>query len=277
MRNFNRGHSPGERHLFLKIRDSLKKSKAFGELDFRHVSARNESLFLNLEWRLINNPTVSSANSTNKLKAQPSGEEFRKSKCHLLSNNLWSIMNRRRVQIFEDRWVLHQPWPLQKPAITPLKLITVDKLISRDNRKWDEDLIRTVFDSKTASSIINIPLNTFDPLGRDKLFCILEKNGIFSSKSAYKSMVELETMASAATYKINVDSSVGRSDSCTAQQPYAGTHKVRCYVLRPQTLAKWTRNSPKHMLFSSACSLQWNNLAICVSSPVTPSASRFDH
>jgi len=93
-----------------------------------------------------------------------------------------------------------QTWHVQRPAGVPEGLETVDQLVSLENGKWDEDLIRGIFDTETANAIVYTPINSFDPSGSDKIIWMLEKNGLSTASSAYRNMSKHETPLNSAFF-----------------------------------------------------------------------------
>ena len=73
-------------------------------------------------------------------------------------------------------------------------LLTVSELIDEYTGNWDEQLVRQNFLQPDVEAILNIPLN---PAGdEDTLAWSLEKSGIYSVKSAYRTLVTRNELSS---------------------------------------------------------------------------------
>ena len=119
----------------------------------------------------------------------------------LLDNTVWLIVDRKGTCIFYDRWALMKPHPLQKPPGFSGNLVTVDQLIWLDSGHWNVALIIEVFDSVSANAILNTPINRFALTWCDTSVWILEKNRKFAARSAYRSLVEHETLPNSGTFR----------------------------------------------------------------------------
>ena len=95
--------------------------------------------------------------------------------------------NGRSISILEDPWL-----PLNEDAYIHTNNATlqgrnVSSLISITDNTWDTDLVLDMFDTREASIILSVPLNTEV---EDTWFWRKEKLGNYSVKSAYLIMEE---------------------------------------------------------------------------------------
>ncbi|MCH99278.1 cytochrome P450, partial [Trifolium medium] len=66
--------------------------------------------------------------------------------------------------------------------------MTVSDLLVLNEKRWNTALIRSIFDDSSAEKILHTPL--IDSVIEDKVIWRLEKNGIYSVKSAYRYCID---------------------------------------------------------------------------------------
>jgi hypothetical protein len=91
--------------------------------------------------------------------------------------------------------IIHEPWIGGGSSIPPvgddmlaLQPFSVGHLIDQEVRVWNEPLVRQLFASDMAQSILNTPL--YHQIQRDELIWKAEKNGHYSVRSAYRICIE---------------------------------------------------------------------------------------
>ncbi|XP_062021026.1 uncharacterized protein LOC133737505 [Rosa rugosa] len=101
------------------------------------------------------------------------------------SGSLWQIGDGHKVSVWNDAWIPNLPtfrpqgilWRAECPTL-------VKELITTPN-SWNENKIWTVFLPEDAEAILSIPLSSRNH--EDRLTWQLEKQGMFTVKSAYRS------------------------------------------------------------------------------------------
>ncbi|KAE8791021.1 Alanyl-tRNA synthetase [Hordeum vulgare] len=91
------------------------------------------------------------------------------------------------TSIWDDPWIpnIAALKPTGRMGNAPLELFP--DLIEPYNNSWNIDLVRQSFFHHEAEAILNIPLSQSG--GEDSLAWALEKSGIYTVKSAYRSLV----------------------------------------------------------------------------------------
>ncbi|XP_026438065.1 uncharacterized protein LOC113336631 [Papaver somniferum] len=107
----------------------------------------------------------------------------------VLKNSCWCLGDGKKILIWKHRWIkeLHAP-PAPKPgSSTHLQYKYVHQLLSSDSTSWDIIILREIFDDNIVNLILSIPIHASQ---EDMLVWLLDKNGFFSIKSAYRKMFE---------------------------------------------------------------------------------------
>lgn len=105
------------------------------------------------------------------------------------NNSCWWLGNGKKIQIWKHRWIqyfMKPPIPKQGCKIH-LQYTFVHQLFNQDNKTWNINLLRELFDLNTVNIISGIQIHYTQ---EDRLVWLLEKNGAFSVKSAYRKMYE---------------------------------------------------------------------------------------
>lgn len=97
----------------------------------------------------------------------------------------WVIGNRKRVHIWDDRWI---PTPDSFKVVSPRspsnERVMISSLIDKDRRSWDVAKVNNTFLPFEAQVILGIPISPRLP--KDSLIWAWTPNGRFSVKSAYR-------------------------------------------------------------------------------------------
>lgn len=102
----------------------------------------------------------------------------------------WQIGTGEEVYVWTDPWLLIDPDHMVSTLMYEgLKELKVSQLIDRVHHKWDEELIRAMFNSDDQQAIIEIPIVRHG--GMDELIWTHEKKGHFSVCSAYHALHEV--------------------------------------------------------------------------------------
>lgn len=92
----------------------------------------------------------------------------------------WSIGNGENISIREDHWLSRGTIGGPANKNEPSK---VAELISNQNAKWDEPILRQIFDEKLVIEILSTPLNL--SFGKDKLIWTGRQSGLYTVKTGY--------------------------------------------------------------------------------------------
>jgi ribonuclease HI len=181
----------------------MGRSKATGGMGFRDFNSFNKALLAKQIWRLWENPSSLVAQimqakyypTTSALEANM-GRRISFAWRSILSSRelvkeglVWRVGNGRKVRIWEDRWL---PSPAFKILTTPSILnptATVDQLIDREARWWDNNQLNSLFSAEEVSMIQKISISCTNQ--EDILIWRGTKNGIFSVRSAYYMQMEM--------------------------------------------------------------------------------------
>ncbi|KAE8767807.1 Alanyl-tRNA synthetase [Hordeum vulgare] len=187
--------------------DALSEPKGRGGMGFRDLESFNLALLGKHGWRLMTDPTSLCARVL-KGRYYPRGD-FMHATVPKSSSATWrAIIEGRKVlqlglikrvgagstiSIWDDCWI--PSLPAMKPARSDNhKLRQVSELIDPYTGTWNIDLVRQVFPTVEADAILNIPLRSEG--GEDVLAWAPEKSGLYSVKTAYRSlMTQIELRA----------------------------------------------------------------------------------
>ena len=174
------------------------KSKLNGGMGFQNLQAFNLAMLAKQGWRLLSNPHSLFARIY-KAKYYPHGDVLNSKlgsnpfyAWQSIFNSLdvirrgtrWRVGNRRRIHIWEDKWL---PTPSTYKVISPARpfddILMVFALIDTETRRWNADLVRSLFLPFEANTVINMPLSYNLP--KDKIIWVGNRRGEFTVKSAY--------------------------------------------------------------------------------------------
>nr|POF25282.1 putative ribonuclease h protein [Quercus suber] len=116
----------------------------------------------------------------------------------------WRIDDGSLVRIYQDRWLLgfdHDS--ITSPIVDITSDATVSILIDHDLCQWREDEVDRLFILEEASFIKAIPLSFSNE--RDMIFWPRSRDGVYSVKSGYKMLMELDNVIETATSVSSID------------------------------------------------------------------------
>ncbi|XP_062019515.1 uncharacterized protein LOC133736097 [Rosa rugosa] len=220
------GSSSDKRKIHWKKWDDLCHAKEVGGLGFRSLSEFNMSMLAKQAWRVISNPESLVA-QLYKARYYPDGN-FWNADAHatpsyswrslfatrefIQTGAFWQVGTGHNVSVWNDAWI--PKLPSHKPQVALVSqpdVQTVNELIIPPNN-WDEHKVRSIFVPDEAAAILSIPLTTRQP--EDRLTWHLEKKGMFTVKSAYRS-AKMPSSAKVTAWKIchNILPAMDRLDS----------------------------------------------------------------
>ncbi|OVA16854.1 Reverse transcriptase zinc-binding domain [Macleaya cordata] len=99
----------------------------------------------------------------------------------------WEIRNGAEVNVWKDSWIPEIKTTLSKPDLIQLNDINmVNSLFNIGTKDWNHDILDLCFDSAAKNRILQIRIPSYDV---DNFKWSLNKNGIFSVKSLYNSLI----------------------------------------------------------------------------------------
>uniref|UniRef100_A0A2N9H629 Reverse transcriptase domain-containing protein n=1 Tax=Fagus sylvatica TaxID=28930 RepID=A0A2N9H629_FAGSY len=191
--------TPSGRFLAWKSWDALCLPKKDGGLGFRKNKNFNKALLAKLAWMVVSNRNsicMKLVRSKYKVRgdwlfkdpvknSSPLWRAIEKTKKLITKGACFLVGDGTSINVWKDPWI---PW-LQDFKARPKNdndqqfPIMVSSLIDSNSHCWKQELLEQLFDSATKEAInkITIPLRPRN----DKIVWLLEKNGLFSVKSAY--------------------------------------------------------------------------------------------
>uniref|UniRef100_A0A2N9GNN9 Reverse transcriptase domain-containing protein n=1 Tax=Fagus sylvatica TaxID=28930 RepID=A0A2N9GNN9_FAGSY len=191
--------TPSGRFLAWKSWDALCLPKKDGGLGFRKNKNFNKALLAKLAWMVVSNRNsicMKLVRSKYKVRgdwlfkdpvknSSPLWRAIEKTKKLITKGACFFVGDGTSINVWKDPWI---PW-LQDFKARPKNdndqqfPIMVSSLIDSNSHCWKQELLEQLFDSTTKEAInkITIPLRPRN----DKIVWLLEKNGLFSVKSAY--------------------------------------------------------------------------------------------
>ena len=191
--------TPSGRFLAWKSWDALCLPKKDGGLGFRKNKNFNKALLAKLAWMVVSNRNsicMKLVRSKYKVRgdwlfkdpvknSSPIWRAIEKTKKLITKGACFLVGDGTSINVWKDPWI---PW-LQDFKARPKNdndqqfPIMISSLIDSNSHCWKQELLEQLFDSATKEAIhkITIPLRPRN----DKIVWLLEKNGLFSVKSAY--------------------------------------------------------------------------------------------
>ena len=96
----------------------------------------------------------------------------------------WRVGNGEKIKVLGQPWLVTGPNPFITTISPVIDEVNVTSLLCTDNKEWDVDVIKDVFNSRDQRSILEVQLD--DANEEDELFWHLKTTGVNSVKSAYK-------------------------------------------------------------------------------------------
>lgn len=150
-----------EKNIHWMSWERMCASKFHGGLGFRHLHEFNVALLGKQGWRIVTNPT--------------------------------SLVAR----MFKAKYFPNEPWlpnndnPYVTTESTDIEDHTVAMLMVPNERRWDEDLVKHLFNQRDANLILAAPISDNN---EDSWYWRKEKSGNFSVKTAYILIQESKPM-----------------------------------------------------------------------------------
>jgi hypothetical protein len=104
---------------------------------------------------------------------------------------IWRIGDGKKVRIWRDNWIPRGDMKASS-NLTNSRVRRVADLINQENHTWKEDMVQEIFLEHVAKEILNIRLPSFEV--EDSVAWSLEKNGVFSVRSAYRLTLDLRNI-----------------------------------------------------------------------------------
>jgi hypothetical protein len=178
--------------------EKLGKSKQGGGMGFRELETFNYALLTKQGWRILQNPEslvagilkekyfpdVSFIEANVGRKPSYAWQSISQSR-HILEAGLkWRVGNGLQISIWKDRWLLDFGTCQVQSPVTILHVeAKFPELIEPISRRWNVQLLSSIFSPSEVASICSIPLSPLLP--RDRLVWAGSKQGVFIVRSAY--------------------------------------------------------------------------------------------
>lgn len=188
--NFFWGHQDNSNPPHMIAWDKICQPKKLGGLGIRKFKAFNNTLLGRQAWRIIHNPKAllsqiyrskyctDTKNLTFRANSQatPFARQICKQIEVVLKKCFWRVGNGQNIQLGSQLWY--------KPIDDSHNETYVADLIT-DSRRWNSNMVSTLFDENTARQIMRIPIShTNQP---DSIIWTRDPKGIYSVKNAYNS------------------------------------------------------------------------------------------
>ncbi|XP_058742674.1 uncharacterized protein LOC131615213 [Vicia villosa] len=193
------GHTKDNSSIHWLSWDKLSMPKKFGGMGFKNLSAFNYSMLSKQAWSLMTKPNTLVSRLykaryfpkcdflNSEIGHNPSyvWRSIWSAKFVVRGGNKWSIGTGGCISVWDQNWlydsfVVTNLWP-NNLMVANLK---VSDLINPTCKQWKLNLIYPLVGGEVAQKIANTPL--FEAVHEDRVFWNLEKNGIFSVRSAYR-------------------------------------------------------------------------------------------
>ncbi|XP_062010699.1 uncharacterized protein LOC133727086 [Rosa rugosa] len=209
------GSSLDKRKIHWQSWDALCNPNEEGGLGFRSLSEFNSAMLAKQAWRIINNPSSLIARLY-EAKYFPGGT-FWTAEAHaspsyswrsifstrelIVQGSLWQIGDGEHVRAWVDPWVSGIPNHI--PTVLPSNVNTSIKVseFMTDSLTWNDVLVRNTFSVEDAEAILSIPLST--RIVEDRCVWKLERDGVFSVKTAYRKSFSLSPSRRPNTLTVN--------------------------------------------------------------------------
>jgi hypothetical protein len=184
--------------------ERLSVSKDYGGMGFKNLQAFNLAMLGKQAWNLITKPE-SLITKLLKAKYFPKCDFFDSSIGHnpsfvwrsiwnakfvIQGGYKWSIGNGDTIKVWEQNWLKEgMSLPLSTDTYNLQNHVTVKDLLMPNSKKWNYEVLCSMFEANTVSTIMKTPL--FDSVREDTIVWKLEQDGNYSVRSAYKLCVNI--------------------------------------------------------------------------------------
>lgn len=103
----------------------------------------------------------------------------------------WRVGIGESISVLKDPWLPVQVNPYVSTISINLETYNVNNLFCVDSRKWDEYLVKDMFDDRWATIILNMSLSNILYLD-DSWYWGKEVNGVYTIKNTYKWLQSLK-------------------------------------------------------------------------------------
>lgn len=178
----------------------VSKPKEEGGLGFRDLKLFNRALLAKSAWKLCTDDTSICALSLKaryfsdgkvfNIKDNPNSTwSWRSTSSELMfikKYSCWSVGNGQKILIWNYRWISELPEPpIPKHGVNDYQNYSYVHQLFTDSGGWNYSLIFHLFEALTARLILRLSIH---PQHEDRLVWTLERNGMFTVKSAYRRM-----------------------------------------------------------------------------------------
>ncbi|KAF5447348.1 hypothetical protein F2P56_032905 [Juglans regia] len=205
--NFWWGQVEQERKIHWTSWKNMGRAKAIGGMGFRELHSFNLAMLAKQTWRLIHYPQAL-VSEVLKAKYFPHGQFLNAKLEHkpsyfwrsimaardmIVKGTRWRVGNGATINILQDKWI-PRPTTFRVQATCPSISIgdKVSSLIDQNSRQWNSKLVNQLFPQEEAEIIQQIPLSPSNC--EDKLIWLGTPQGIYSVKSAYHMLREMEAL-----------------------------------------------------------------------------------
>jgi hypothetical protein len=198
VRNFWWGDDEKKRKVHWESWDVLTMPKEFGGVGFRDLYLLNQAMPARQCWRIVSNPSSLCSRLLKSIyyprgnfldtvfwqDASPAWRGIEHGLLLLKQGLIWRIGNGEKINGWRDSWLprIHNMKP--RAGKTNTRIRKVSQLLTNDSTSWNVELVRNIFYPEDADWILNTKLPSSH--GDDFPAWQMERNGIFSVKSAYK-------------------------------------------------------------------------------------------
>lgn len=205
--------------------NKLCKPKYEGGMGFRELEKFNDALLAKQVWRLASNQDSlffrffkakfflnGSIFDAKENKRPYAWKSILKGRDIIRRGMRWRIGDGSSVQIYQDRWLPAFDHDIITSTILDITSdATVSILIDHDLCRWREDEVDRLFIQEEASIIKAIPLSFSNK--SDMVFWPRSHDGVYSVKSGYKMLMELEDVSAEEYMECNLEVTSTKSDS----------------------------------------------------------------
>jgi hypothetical protein len=182
--------------------DKLTTPKAMGGMGFRDFQAFNMAMVAKQGWRLLQNPDAlvsrvlkaryfpKTSFINSKLGNNPSYAWKSLWMCRevLGKGCRWVVGDGRSVRVMADPWVRGgESWWVSSPQKEEVYDMTVNQLLVEGEKRWDVQKVKYLFNDEMVEKILS--MNICQDVREDKLIWEGEKNGLYTVRAGYRSIM----------------------------------------------------------------------------------------